>query len=69
MGLSLRSFTGYISFVEDPPKPPPPLKVTCPDCGSKDAVIVYVHHTEKGCLCLKCHFSWVNSHNSTDSVS
>ena len=54
-----------------PPKLPlpPVVKVTCPDCGSKDAVIVYTQSTERGCVCTKCHFSWVTTHSGPPSVS
>ena len=60
VGLCLRSFTGYISFVveDDPPRPPKPephLKmVRCPQCEFDKAVIMFVQQKESTCFCPRC---------------
>ena len=49
--------------MDDPPDPPNLTRqdivfVTCPECGSTEAVVAYTRYRVATCFCSMCHHAW-----------
>ena len=58
-----RTCTGRFYLTDDPPfsfepEPTSTERVTCPECGSQEAVVVFTHFAYVACFCPDCDFSW-----------
>jgi hypothetical protein len=47
------------------PEPTSTERVACPECGSKEAVVVFTHFAYVACFCPDCDFSWSWSSSSS----